>query len=114
MLKLILPMLALLLTTLAHTALAAEAPDPELQAVAEAVSPVALGDTIATLVGFGTRHTMSDTTSPTRGIGAARRWAAGRFERFSKACGGCILIQTPQQTVTGARIPNPTLIRAAW
>jgi Zn-dependent M28 family amino/carboxypeptidase len=111
MLKLILPMLALLLTTLAHTALAAEAPDPELQAVAEAVSPAALGDTIATLVGFGTRHTMSDTTSPTRGIGAARRWAAGRFERFSKACGGCILIQTPQQTVTGARIPNPTVIQ---
>ena len=87
------------------------APDPELQAVAAAVSPAALGDTITTLVGFGTRQTMSDTTSPTRGIGAARRWAAGRFESVSKACGGCIVVETPQQTVTGARIPTPTVIQ---
>ena len=32
------------------------------------------------LVGFGTRHTLSDTLSPTRGIGAARRWIHARFD----------------------------------
>jgi hypothetical protein len=29
---------------------------------------------IRKLVNFGTRHTLSDTKSDTRGIGAARRW----------------------------------------
>jgi hypothetical protein len=29
-------------------------------------------------VGFGTRHTLSDTVSPKRGIGAARRWVHSR------------------------------------
>ena len=36
--------------------------------------------TIDTLVGFGTRHTMSETDSDTRGIGAARRWVKSQFE----------------------------------
>ena len=29
---------------------------------------------VETLANFGTRHTLSDTLSKTRGIGAARRW----------------------------------------
>jgi hypothetical protein len=29
---------------------------------------------IATLAGFGTRHTLSSQTDPNRGIGAARDW----------------------------------------
>ncbi|MDY7539771.1 M28 family metallopeptidase [Undibacterium sp. RTI2.1] len=33
------------------------------------------------LVSFGTRHTMSDTKSDTRGIGAARRWIKSELER---------------------------------
>lgn len=63
---------------------------------------------IARLVGFGTRHTLSDTRSPTRGIGAARRWVASEFEAMSKDCGGCLTIETPSQVVTNKRIPNPT------
>ena len=34
--------------------------------------------TIAKLVSFGTRHTLSDAESPTRGIGAARSETAQR------------------------------------
>jgi Zn-dependent M28 family amino/carboxypeptidase len=64
--------------------------------------------TIARLVGFGTRHTLSDTKSPTRGIGAARRWVAAEFAAISKDCGGCLTIETPSQTVTGRRVPTPT------
>jgi len=86
-------------------------PDPELAAIAKAVKPAELGDTIHALVGFGTRHTLSDTTSDTRGIGAARRWAGGRFAAFSKACGGCLVVETPEQTVTGARILKPAVIQ---
>ncbi|MBI1213860.1 MAG: M20/M25/M40 family metallo-hydrolase [Alphaproteobacteria bacterium] len=81
---------------------------PFLREVAADVSANALHDTIAKLVSFGTRHTMSDTASPTRGIGAARRWVKAQFEAMSDKCGGCLKIETPSQTVTGERIPKPT------
>ena len=42
--------------------------------IVAAVSAERIGRDIERLVGFGTRHTASDTLSPTRGIGAARRW----------------------------------------
>ena len=77
----------------------------ELHAISTAVSPAELHATITRLVAFGTRHTLSDTTSATRGIGAARRWTAGRFEAISKACGGCLTVETPQETATGGRLP---------
>src|SRR5690349_24379313 len=54
---------------------------PSLHALADAPSQVELRMTITRLVGFGTRHTLSDTKSDTRGIGAARRWVKSRFER---------------------------------
>jgi hypothetical protein len=83
---------------------------PLLQAIAGDVQADALRATIAKLVGFGTRHTMSDTVSDTRGIGAARRWVKGRFEEIGKHCNGCLQIETPEQSVTGERIPQPTTI----
>src|SRR5690606_20239420 len=45
---------------------------------------------IRTLAGFGTRNTLSDTVSTTRGIGAARRWIFDELNRVSEACGGCL------------------------
>jgi hypothetical protein len=68
--------------------------------------PAVLRSTIATLVSFGTRHTLSTTTDPKRGIGAARRWTAGRFGEFSKACGGCLAVETIGDQFTGPRAPN--------
>ncbi|MEP7187283.1 MAG: M20/M25/M40 family metallo-hydrolase [Rhodanobacter sp.] len=81
---------------------------PELQTLAEAPSQAQLRATISKLVSFGTRHTLSDTTSDTRGIGAARRWVKSRFEAISKDCGGCLEIVTPSQMVSGERVPAPT------
>ena len=49
-----------------------------------------LRDDIQTLVNFGTRHTLSDTVSETRGIGAARRWIKKEFEQISDDCYGCL------------------------
>ncbi|MBU4436560.1 MAG: M20/M25/M40 family metallo-hydrolase [Alphaproteobacteria bacterium] len=100
---------------LAAPAVAAEVPAPStdqplLRSVAAEVDPKALEATIRSLVGFGTRHTLSDTVSETRGIGAARRWAKGRFEAIGKDCGGCLTIATPSDTVTGKRVPNPTQV----
>jgi len=82
---------------------------PLLHELVGKVSPERQRATIAKLVGFGTRHTLSDTKSPTRGIGAARRWVASEFAAISKDCGGCLTVETPSQIVSGTtRIPNPT------
>lgn len=45
---------------------------------------------VETLANFGTRHTLSDTLSKTRGIGAARRWIKKSFEEISADCGNCL------------------------
>ncbi|TAM58048.1 MAG: M20/M25/M40 family metallo-hydrolase [Rhodanobacter sp.] len=81
---------------------------PALHALASAPSEAELRATITRLVSFGTRHTLSDTKSDSRGIGAARRWVKSRFEAIARDCGGCIEVVTPSQIVTGKRIPNPT------
>ena len=47
------------------------------------VSPDLLKDYLIRLSEFGTRNTGSDTLSPTRGMGAARRWVFQKFEEFS-------------------------------
>lgn len=49
--------------------------------VLAAVDPANLRGHVDTLASFGTRHTLSDTSSDTRGIGAARRWVANAFEQ---------------------------------
>lgn len=81
-----------------------------LTEIAAAPSPTQLEDTVRSLVGFGTRHTLSDTQSKRRGIGAARRWVESRFTQISKDCGGCLTIITPSQAVIGKRAPQPTEI----
>ena len=83
---------------------------PTLRAIAADVDPKALEGTIRALVGFGTRHTLSDVTSDKRGIGAARRWTKARFEAISKDCGGCLTLETPSQTFTGKRAPNGVVV----
>jgi Zn-dependent M28 family amino/carboxypeptidase len=93
-------MKAALVVVLLATTAAAPAP----------VSQAELKNTIETLVGFGTRHTLSDTTSETRGIGAARHWAAAKFAAISKECDNCLIIETPDAMVTSARVPVPAKI----
>ncbi|HFE37373.1 MAG TPA: peptidase M28, partial [Gammaproteobacteria bacterium] len=58
--------------------------------IAKSPSPIRIRADIETLIGFGTRHTLSDTKSNTRGIGAARRWIFKEFTNISKDCGGCL------------------------
>ena len=84
---------------------------PDVAAIVQNVSLAELRTDITTLVGFGTRHTLSDTTSPTRGIGAARAWVKSRFTGFAAACGGCLSVETPEYTVSGDRLPAPALIQ---
>ncbi len=79
-----------------------------LDALGTAPSAANIERDVRTLVGFGTRHTLSDTVSTTRGIGAARRWVFDEFTRISKACGGCLEVRYVSGTVQGEpRIPGP-------
>ncbi|MCB9263905.1 MAG: M28 family peptidase [Lewinellaceae bacterium] len=64
--------------------------DPRLLEISRAPSAEHIEADIRKLVGFGTRHTLSDTLSDTRGIGAARRWIKAEFDKISESCGGCL------------------------
>lgn len=66
---------------------------------------------IRTLAGFGTRHTMSDTTSDSVGIGAARRWIYDKMKSFSERSGGRLNVSYDRYVETeNPRISRPTEI----
>jgi hypothetical protein len=67
--------------------------DAALAAAIADISPAQIRATDSALVSFGTRHTMSDTVSTTRGIGAARRYLLAKLQGYSKACGGCLRVE---------------------
>lgn len=64
--------------------------DLKIYDIIDAVSEERLKNDVQTLANFGTRHTLSDTVSETRGIGAARRWIKSEFETISKNCDNCL------------------------
>jgi len=81
----------------------------ELHDIAKAVSAQRIEQDIKTLVSFGTRHTLSETVSDTRGIGAARRWIKSEFEKISAECGNCLEVFYQSEVISGeTRIPEAT------
>lgn len=98
------------LAWLSGAAMAAEIGDEaQLHRIAEQVSATRIEQDIRTLVGFGTRHTLSDTVSDSRGIGAARRWIQAEFEKISADCGGCLEVRLQSAVIAGEkRIPEAT------
>ncbi|WP_310391256.1 M28 family peptidase [Hymenobacter sp.] len=86
--------------------------DPKIQKLVEEISAKNLEDYTRKLVAFGTRHTLSDTQSPTRGIGAARNYVKAEFEKYSKATGGRLTVEMDTFTVKpdGRRINQPVLM----
>ncbi len=79
-----------------------------LRAIIAPISAVQLRKDVAALVSFGTRHTLSSQTDPRRGIGAALNWGEAEFQRYSAACGNCLITARPTTTVKGERVPQPT------
>src|SRR6059058_5235425 len=67
--------------------------DAALTATIAEISSAQIRATDSALVSFGTRHTMSDTVSTTRGIGAARRYLFAKLRGYSQACGGCLRVE---------------------
>jgi hypothetical protein len=100
---------ALLLAALVAAPLAAQTHP------AENVSDQRLRGDVETLVGFGTRHTLSVQDDPKRGIGAAVNWALDEFRRIGSACGDCLEVLPVGEVIEpdGRRIPVPTLVRNA-
>ncbi|BAH37088.1 MAG TPA: peptidase M28 [Gemmatimonas aurantiaca] len=87
-----------LLTAQAATPATAPTPvpsseDPRIHEMVSSASVARIESDIRTLVAFGTRHTLSDTMSTTRGIGAARRWIYAEFQKIAKDCNGCLEVR---------------------
>ncbi len=79
-----------LLIFLLFSTVAVAQTDQRIYDIIDAVSAERIEADVSKLAGFGTRHTLSDTISQTRGIGAARRWIKAEFEKTSAACNTCL------------------------
>lgn len=108
MIKRIALLAAFIPTPLAAQDMGATDPGPE-------VSEERLRADMGTIVGFGTRHTLSTQSDPDRGIGAAVDWALAEFGRIGAKCGDCLEVLPVGRIVEadGRRIPAPTLVRNA-
>jgi Zn-dependent M28 family amino/carboxypeptidase len=81
--------------------------------IIDGVSAPRIEQDIKKLVGFGTRHTLSDTLSKSRGIGAARRWIKAEFDQISSDCTDCLEVFYQKNYYTpkdGNRIVKPVWI----
>lgn len=86
--------------------------DPQIELMVNEVSQDSLRATIKKLVSFGTRNTLSSTTDPERGIGAAREWILERFKAFAKESGGRLSakLDTSTYQADGKRIDVTTVL----
>ena len=102
------------LVVVAPLATAADAPsatDAEIANLVRSVSPEQLERYVRTLAGFGTRHSLSATDDPKRGIGAARRWIRDTLEKCSADADGRLRVEFDEfvQPPT-PRIPAPVTL----
>jgi peptidase M28-like protein len=87
MMKRVLPFLLVSVTVVIGRLPAQDAPrpdvDPRIEKLVASVSEGRLRQFDEKLTSFGTRHTLSDQTSTTRGIGAARQWIFDEMRQSS-------------------------------
>lgn len=82
--------------------------DPRIERLVASVSQARMERLLTTIVSFGTRNTLSDATSSTRGIGAARQWILDELLRTSPRLQvGFDIHQIPQ----GGRITRDVELR---
>ena len=96
-----------LFMAIAPFCLAQETRNPKVDSVLRSVDAKRIHGTVAKLVSFGTRNTLSDTVSETRGIGAARRWLGSEFGALAKAAGSRLQpFEDRFKAEPNKRIPN--------
>ncbi len=87
--------------------------DLKIYSIIDSVSEERIKVDVLKLAEFGTRHTLSDTVSKTRGIGASRRWIKQEFESISKDCNNCLEVKYQSNLVKKGendRIPNDVMV----
>ena len=86
--------------------------DPTIQRLVAEISAKNLEADVRKLVSYGTRHTLSDTQSKQRGIGAARQYVLDEFKKYAKAGGGRMTVEMDTFTYNpdGRRVDKKTLM----
>jgi hypothetical protein len=81
----------------------------DIGAIVKGISAQRIEARIRKLADFGTRHSLSETASETRGIGAARRWISAELTECSRAAGGRLQVTLDEFVAeSSARVPTPT------
>src|SRR5262245_5111244 len=82
--------------------------DDEIVRMVASVDAARLKSDVDKLAGFGTRHSLSDSKSDTRGIGAAARWLKARFDEIAPHAGGRLQVKLADFVAPqGERVPKP-------
>ncbi|MGB0891633.1 MAG: M28 family peptidase [Flavobacteriaceae bacterium] len=102
--------LTLLLLLISSTLIAQT--DTKIYDIVNNVSTERIKADITKLANFGTRHTLSDTVSNTRGIGAARRWIKSEFNKISSNCNNCLNVFYQKDFVKKAT--NRRIVKDVW
>ena len=86
--------------------------DGEIDAMVKEISADSLTQNLTKLVSFGTRATLSNQTSNTKGIGAARAWILSRFNDYAKASNGRLtaFIDTTTYKADGKRVNRDIIL----
>ena len=84
----------------------------DIYKIINAVSAEEIKADVTKLVSFGTRHTLSDTLSDTRGIGAARRWIKSEFEQISSDCSNCLDVFYQKELIKKG--DNQRIVKDVW
>ncbi|WP_289659880.1 M20/M25/M40 family metallo-hydrolase [Flavobacterium panacagri] len=88
------------------------AEDPEIRRMISEIKTENLQATVNKLVSFGTRHTLSDTKSKTKGMGAAQQWVKSEFDKAALESNGRLTSSIDYFTAKadGKRIPADSYI----
>lgn len=86
--------------------------DKEIDEMVKEVNADSLKSYIHQLVAFGTRSTLSNQTSNSRGIGAAKNWVLNKFNQFAKQSNGKLsaFIDTTTYKPDGKRVDHPIVL----
>lgn len=81
--------------------------DLQIAEMIKQVSPDSIKSHVEHMVSFETRHSLSDTISDTRGIGAARRWVASKFLQFRQQSNANMTVELDPYVIEGgsSRVP---------
>ncbi|GAB3919068.1 M28 family metallopeptidase [Mucilaginibacter boryungensis] len=86
--------------------------DAGIKQMCDEVSSQNIEAIVRKLVSFKTRNTLSDTTSKTEGIGAARNWIKSEMEKYAAASGGRMKVEFDAFTQpVSIRVDKPTVLK---